>query len=308
MNKSKKSVKTGITAIPFLNQGTHICHFYKDREELNNAIIPYIKAGLLANEKCIWITADPLDIEQAMAELKKRLAGIDDYISTGQLLIAHYDSWYITHGRIDIDSLLKRWIEAESIALDEGYDGLRAAGIMSWVQRENRNDLVRYEEAVESIIRKRQILALCSYPIDNLEKNEIIDMVSNHNMVVINREGGMMAIGNSRQAKISVMKARDLIYVDIGGQMGISKQRVHQLHNERRKSKKQLKSMLSSSEAASMLNIHVNTIRRWSDLGIVPVYRIGSRNDRRFKQKDIENLVLAEVSNMTQIEKTEYVL
>jgi hypothetical protein len=123
--------------------------------------------------------------------------------------------------------VLHRWIEAESIALDEGYDGLRAAGIMSWVRYENWGDLVHYEAAVDSVLRKHKILALCSYSLGNLETDEMIDMVSNHAMVIIDRKGGLMAIGNSRQAKICVMKARDLSYADIGRKMGVSRQRAH---------------------------------------------------------------------------------
>jgi len=125
-------------------------------------------------------------------------------------------------------------------------------------------------------------------------------MVSNHAIVLINRKGGLMAIGNSRQAKTCMMKARDLSYAAIGSKMGISRQRAHQLLNGLKKSR----SMLTSSEAASLLDIHVNTLRRWSNLGILPAYRIGSRGDRRFKRKDID-LFLAGISNNTQIDNAE---
>jgi excisionase family DNA binding protein len=45
--------------------------------------------------------------------------------------------------------------------------------------------------------------------------------------------------------------------------------------------------MLTTSEVARILNLHINTIRRWSNQGILKAYRIGSRGDRRFKKEDI---------------------
>ncbi len=49
--------------------------------------------------------------------------------------------------------------------------------------------------------------------------------------------------------------------------------------------------MLTTSEVARKLNLHVNTIRRWSNLGIITAYRIGPRGDRRFKIQDVERLL-----------------
>jgi hypothetical protein len=44
-------------------------------------------------------------------------------------------------------------------------------------------------------------------------------------------------------------------------------------------------------------------VRRWADKGILKVYRIGSRGDRRFKREDIDSLQRnPEPSGLAQIE------
>jgi len=53
------------------------------------------------------------------------------------------------------------------------------------------------------------------------------------------------------------------------------------------------KAMLTASELAHLLNVHINTVRRWSNRGILKAYRIGPRGDRRFNKEDI-NSFLAE--------------
>jgi len=45
--------------------------------------------------------------------------------------------------------------------------------------------------------------------------------------------------------------------------------------------------MLTTSGVAKMLHIHINTVRRWSNQGILKPYRLGPRGDRRFKRDDI---------------------
>ena len=45
--------------------------------------------------------------------------------------------------------------------------------------------------------------------------------------------------------------------------------------------------MLTVPEVAKLLHVHNNTARRWADRGIIKVYRISRRGDRRFKREDI---------------------
>jgi excisionase family DNA binding protein len=49
--------------------------------------------------------------------------------------------------------------------------------------------------------------------------------------------------------------------------------------------------MLTVREVSQILHVHSNTLRRWSDRGIIKAYRIGPRGDRRFKLEDITCLL-----------------
>jgi excisionase family DNA binding protein len=48
---------------------------------------------------------------------------------------------------------------------------------------------------------------------------------------------------------------------------------------------------LTTAEAARMLGVHVSTLRRWSDLGLVPTLRMGQAGKRRYRRTDIVKLV-----------------
>jgi excisionase family DNA binding protein len=51
---------------------------------------------------------------------------------------------------------------------------------------------------------------------------------------------------------------------------------------------KKIDPMLTTSDVARLLNVHINTVRRWSNQGILKTYRIGARvtgdSDRRILQ------------------------
>ncbi len=62
--------------------------------------------------------------------------------------------------------------------------------------------------------------------------------------------------------------------------------------------------MLTIKDVASLLHIHVNTARRWSDQGILKSYRITRRGDRRFRQEDIARF-LAEYNDFNTKKDTD---
>ena len=45
--------------------------------------------------------------------------------------------------------------------------------------------------------------------------------------------------------------------------------------------------MLTTTMAGRLLGVHPNTIVRWANQGILPCFRIGPRNDRRFVRDEL---------------------
>lgn len=50
-----------------------------------------------------------------------------------------------------------------------------------------------------------------------------------------------------------------------------------------------LPKLLNIRQAAEVLNVHVETLRRWDNKGKLPAIKVNDRGDRRYKQADIES-------------------
>lgn len=76
-------------------------------------------------------------------------------------------------------------------------------------------------------------------------------------------------------------------------------------HDKYTRSANQIVPMLAVREVARLLNMHTNTVRRWSDRGIIRAYRINARGDRRYRPQDIDNLLSELKANRGSPKKAE---
>jgi excisionase family DNA binding protein len=112
------------------------------------------------------------------------------------------------------------------------------------------------------------------------------------------RSGEVMPerLNSSRSAQVTSLRKAGLTYAEIGRKLGLTRERVRQIAKAEKKAKKKPArddpdALLTTGEAAELLNVHVNTVRRWSNKGILETYRIGSRGDRRLRRRDVDKLL-----------------
>lgn len=55
--------------------------------------------------------------------------------------------------------------------------------------------------------------------------------------------------------------------------------------------KKELPKLLTIRQAAEILNVHVETLRRWGKSGKLKAIRVNERGDRRYKPDEIEKVM-----------------
>jgi excisionase family DNA binding protein len=56
-------------------------------------------------------------------------------------------------------------------------------------------------------------------------------------------------------------------------------------------SNKDKTSLLTARDVAKLLNLNVNTIRRWAKNGMITAYRVNPRGHMKFSEEDITNFL-----------------
>ncbi|MCX6819153.1 MAG: PAS domain S-box protein [Candidatus Aenigmarchaeota archaeon] len=209
--------KSGIEVIGDVEWGTHLCQFYKTKEDLIDILVPYFKAGLKNNEFCMWVTSEPLTAKDARAALKKGVKNLDEYIKKGQIEIIDHNQWYTKSGRFESDSVLKGLDEKEAHALKKGFDGLRLTGNIFWLEKGDWKKFADYEKMINTVIDKHKMIAICSYSLDQCGAIEILDVISNHEAALIRQKGRWGLIESSeikeikKTLKLSEHRFSDLV-------------------------------------------------------------------------------------------------
>jgi excisionase family DNA binding protein len=57
------------------------------------------------------------------------------------------------------------------------------------------------------------------------------------------------------------------------------------------KTKNELPKLLTIKQAAEVLNVHTETLRRWDKRGKLKSIRVNERGDRRYNPRDIERIL-----------------
>ncbi|MFL6232300.1 MAG: MEDS domain-containing protein [Thermoanaerobaculia bacterium] len=169
-----------------LRQGDHLCLVYRSAAEQTAALVPYLKAGLAAGERCLFVGhgTSGRRLEHALQE-----AGVDvqGECDRGALVcVTQRDNW-LPGGRFDPGAMMDSLRQAEQQALDDGFSGLRATWNMGWVLEgtPGADRLIEYEAHLNRFLAGSRTCALCRYSRDGSSPELIEDALQTHPLAVL---------------------------------------------------------------------------------------------------------------------------
>lgn len=217
---------SGIPTVGDVPWGAHFCQFYGERDDLADSLVPFFKAGLEANEQCLWVTSDPFGAEDARVMLRNAVPDLDDRIHQGQIEIIDHRDWYMRSAERTASEVLQGWVERHDGALSHGYAGLRLTGNTYWLERKDWSGFVDYESRVSKTFEGHHIIGLCSYCTGKCQATDVLDVVRNHQFALIREQGDWQLI---ESAALKVAKA-ELLQLNLELESRVA-QRTAQLEN-----------------------------------------------------------------------------
>jgi len=187
--------RSGIAPLGDVGWGTHLCCFFRTTDDLLALLVPYFKAGLESHEYCIWVLSGGVTKKLATAALRQSVPDLDRYLDGGRLDIVGAREWYLTRGRLDRRRVIRGWLRQLRHAQAQGFAGMRAAGSADWFEgRKKWKDFLEYEAVVNEALRKRRMIALCSYQLATSEASDLLDVASAHQLALARRAGTWQAV------------------------------------------------------------------------------------------------------------------
>jgi signal transduction histidine kinase/ActR/RegA family two-component response regulator len=172
-----------------LRQGDHLCLIYDRAAEQMAALVPFLKRGLAAAERCLYLAA------AATTELAER-ALASEGIDVGRerergalVLLTSRDS-FLQGGRFNPGAMTDLLRQAEQDALDDGFTGLRLASEMSWClgQEPGTERFLEYEAMLNRFLEGSRSVGLCQYDRSRFSPRVVYDILRTHPFAVLGEE------------------------------------------------------------------------------------------------------------------------
>ncbi|MGM0510872.1 MAG: MEDS domain-containing protein, partial [Thermoplasmatota archaeon] len=169
--------------------GTHMCCIYRNKEEQLSALSSFVSLGIEKNEKCLYIVDDRTK-EEVIETFKRTGLDVEKFIETNQFEFMTKSDSYLKDGYFDPDEMIELIKEAQKQALEEGYDGLRLTGEMTWVFSDvpGVERLMEYETKLNEFLPEQKVIAMCQYNEKKFTPETLVDVLNTHPQVLIYTE------------------------------------------------------------------------------------------------------------------------
>jgi len=147
-----------------LRHGDHVCFVYDTLAELSAVLVPFLRTGLAAGERCLYV-GPAAGAERIEGDLQAAGVSVGRELERGALvMLGQRESW-LKEGRFDPWTMMDLLRQTEQQALDDGFTGLRATWDMSWVLagRDGAERLVEYEAHLNRFLTQSRAIVLCRY-------------------------------------------------------------------------------------------------------------------------------------------------
>gem|GEM_PF-1195648 len=179
------AVGAGASVTESISVHDHSCLIYDSTEEQFAAVVPFMRHGLEAGQRCVYI-ADDNTVGAVSAAMNDDGIAVDAEIARGALQIITKQESYLRNGNFDPRGMIGLLTEATAAAKADGYDALRVTGEMTWVLggEPGTERVFEYEAEVNRFFPDHDVLAICQYARRRFEPEAVLNVIRTHQSVI----------------------------------------------------------------------------------------------------------------------------
>ena len=164
----------------------HACALFRNQEQEEKVIIPFLKEGLDRGERAFVISGTEV---RARLLRKLRLAGIEVATAekSGQLKMEQWGPSIVRSGRFDQEAMAARLEDILVEGRKHGFELTRLVGRMDWVREHNIGiyELVEYEKRLNHLLQKYNDPIICAYDLSAFNAGVMVDILRTHPVAII---------------------------------------------------------------------------------------------------------------------------
>ncbi len=168
-----------------VREGQHIVYLYNDDWDRKRTMAKFLQQGLIDNDKVIYLV-DDLTPNEMRAELLDLGVDIEEKHADIDITKGHYTQ--CPNNYFSREFMLRLIKNYYMKAINEGYDGVRGAGEMSWALTEGRvtaQDLIIYETELNNLLMEHPLTTVCQYDARRFDGAIIMDILSVHPKMIV---------------------------------------------------------------------------------------------------------------------------
>lgn len=182
----KKKMEFGVPGVP-LESGDHICALYVSQAERDQIMLPFLRAGLRAGDKCFCVV-DSSPTSQVLEDLGDDVE-TKDALSRQQLELFTAGETYLRTRPFTTEGILDFWRTTVPVAAAEGgYAFSRVTGEMPWALHDlpdEREEFFRYEAELNRFAPQYPQAILCLYDLGHFGGGILLDLLRTHPKLVV---------------------------------------------------------------------------------------------------------------------------
>ncbi|MGZ4801969.1 MAG: MEDS domain-containing protein [Solirubrobacteraceae bacterium] len=169
--------------------GDHICAFYLGKQERDDVLLPFLRTGLHAGEKCLCIV-DTTEPEDVLSSIGNEL-DVHGFIDSQQLEVRTPAAAYLRSGGFSMDEMLGFLRGTVARAIADGYGFVRVTGEASWLLGgpPGADEFLDYESELNRFAPQFPQAVLCLYDLERFGGGMIVELLKTHPKLLL---GGLV--------------------------------------------------------------------------------------------------------------------
>ncbi|MGQ0577239.1 MAG: MEDS domain-containing protein [Pseudonocardia sp.] len=169
------SISMGVPGVS-IAPGDHICAFYRGTAQRDEVLVPFLREGILAGDKCLCVMDDP-ETSCVLGPLSADV-DVEAVQRSGQFALLGSDEAYLPGGSFVPDRMLGFWESGfDAATRADGFGFVRAVGEMTWALRDlpGVEHLVTYEGKLNRfLLGYPQTVLLCLYDLERFTDGQVL--------------------------------------------------------------------------------------------------------------------------------------